>query len=349
MAIYGFVDASAAGFGGSFALPDGSVLFRHGLWGRDADSVTSNFRELCNLVQSIEEGVAGGELADAELFILTDNTTAEGCFHKGNSDSKPLFHLVLRLRKLEMSAMLRLHVIHVAGTWMIHQGTDGLSCGLLTDGIFAADAMKLHIPLHLDAPSRQPTIIPWIQSWCPEPSIVPRSPRGWFHTGHGLSDDFAPGPDATQHPVPSTNQWFLWTPPPAVARAALEELAVARIKRPQLNHIFVCPRLFTSQWRQLVHKLAYLVFKIPAGSRPFWPLSMHEPLVCGLTLRFLSSPPFTLRQHPSLLDLGRTLHGLWPQMSGDDRGVLRQLCLTPVALDPMPERMAWSMLQPASR
>jgi len=43
VAIYGFVDASSAGFGGSFELPDGTMFFRHGLWGRDADSASSNF------------------------------------------------------------------------------------------------------------------------------------------------------------------------------------------------------------------------------------------------------------------------------------------------------------------
>jgi hypothetical protein len=30
--------------------------------------------------------------------------------------------------------------------------------------------------------------------------------------------------------------------------------------------------------------MADLVFELPAGSRPAWPLTMHEPLVFGLTL-----------------------------------------------------------------
>jgi hypothetical protein len=175
-AIYGFVDASSAGFGGSFALLDGSLFFRHGLWGRDADSISSNFRELSNLVGSVEDGVQSGDLADTKLFILTDNTTAEGCYYKGNSDNKKLFMLVLRLQKLEMSASLRLHVIHVAGTRMICQGTVGLSRGLLTDGVFAADPMKLHLPLHLEAHERHPSVVQWIQSWCPDADIVPLAP-----------------------------------------------------------------------------------------------------------------------------------------------------------------------------
>jgi hypothetical protein len=103
--------------------------------GSGTDSVSSNFRELCNLVDSVEEGVSCGELSNAELFIFTDNTTAEGCYYKGNADNRRLFTQVLRLRKLELHASLHLHVIHVAGTRMIHQGTDGLSRGLLTDGV----------------------------------------------------------------------------------------------------------------------------------------------------------------------------------------------------------------------
>jgi hypothetical protein len=43
--LYGFVGASGAGFGNSIALPDGTILYRQGLWGCDADSTSSNFRE----------------------------------------------------------------------------------------------------------------------------------------------------------------------------------------------------------------------------------------------------------------------------------------------------------------
>ncbi len=31
--VYGFVEASSAGFGSSFELSDGSIYFRHGVWG----------------------------------------------------------------------------------------------------------------------------------------------------------------------------------------------------------------------------------------------------------------------------------------------------------------------------
>ena len=55
-ACYGFGDASGSGFGSTIATPDG-VRFRHGLWGRDCNKRSSNYRELRNLVEAIEEGV----------------------------------------------------------------------------------------------------------------------------------------------------------------------------------------------------------------------------------------------------------------------------------------------------
>ena len=54
-------------------------------------------RELRNLVEALEEEVSSNMLSDAELFIFMDNTTAEGAYYRGNSDSKPLFELILRL------------------------------------------------------------------------------------------------------------------------------------------------------------------------------------------------------------------------------------------------------------
>jgi len=90
VALYGFGDASGHGFGGSIALKDGTTLFRHGLWPDGADGLSSNYRELGNLVSAIEEGLQLGQLQNTELFIFTDNSTAEGAFYKGNTPSRAL-------------------------------------------------------------------------------------------------------------------------------------------------------------------------------------------------------------------------------------------------------------------
>jgi hypothetical protein len=43
--------------------------------------------------------------------------------------------LILHLRKAEMKYGFSLHVVNVAGTRMIAQGTDGLSRGIMMEGI----------------------------------------------------------------------------------------------------------------------------------------------------------------------------------------------------------------------
>jgi hypothetical protein len=149
-AIYGFVNASASGFGSSFTTHVGTH-YTYGVWGRDHENQSSNYWELSNLVTPIERLWREGTLDGAEVFVFTDNFTAESAFYKGNTTSKALFELVLRLWTIEMQGVVQLRVIHIAGTRMIWQGTDGLSRGSLTEGVMSGMQMLDFVPLHLSA------------------------------------------------------------------------------------------------------------------------------------------------------------------------------------------------------
>ncbi len=74
------------------------VYIQQGLWPSNEEG-SSNFRELKNLVDAVKEEAHEGYLKRAELWLLTDNSTAESCFHKGSPSSKRLHELVLKLRK----------------------------------------------------------------------------------------------------------------------------------------------------------------------------------------------------------------------------------------------------------
>ncbi len=130
-------------------LPNGTTTFRHGCWGIDVKF--SNFWELKNLVDTIQDGIASGGLYDLEIFIFTDNVVAEGAYYKGNADNCFLFELVLQLMCLEMSGTIKLHVIYVAGECMIIQDTDGLSWSDYTAGVMSGAHMLQFVPLHLSA------------------------------------------------------------------------------------------------------------------------------------------------------------------------------------------------------
>eukprot|EP00980_Cylindrotheca_fusiformis_P023557 scaffold10595_cov116-Cylindrotheca_fusiformis.AAC.1 len=267
---YGFGDASAEGFCATFqqVVNKGEMIeradrifYRYGHWCTSVSEQSSNFRELMNLVESLEVQVRTGKLKDAEIFLFTDNSTAEGVYYKGNSTSQKLFRLVVRLRRLEMIGELTLHVIHVAGTRMIASGADGGSRGDLNQGSMAGILILTYVPLHLSAEERSVGVENWVRSWWGTDlgELETLTPEGWFDNSQR-----AEGP-------------FLWLPPPAAADVVAEMLGEAKIKRPQGTHVVVVPRLMTGRWRRALLKETDFSFVVRPGTNlgacpelPFW-------------------------------------------------------------------------------
>jgi len=294
-AIYGFGDASGAGFGTTLLI-GGTLHYRHGQWSTSMSEASSNYRELNNLILGIEEAVAQGLLNDCEVFLFMDNSTAESAFHKGTSSSKNLFQLILPLRLLQMHHGLFINVIHVAGTKMQAQGTNELSRGSLSSGVLQGRNMLSYIPLHRLSLERSPTLQPWISTWFQSGSAVTfLDPLGLFTTGHQAGS-------------------YVWAPPPGAAEVALEQLAAAIHKRSYNLHLVVIPRLMTASWRKLLGKICDFIFTVPIGVS-FWPESNHEPLLLGLYFPLLPFSPWQLR-FTNLLD------GLAQQLSSLLRATL---------------------------
>ena len=146
---------------GSMAYVDGNnvgVYIDHVKWTKTKTHIVW-LREQVNICEGPANvgtgsyvGIGHKELERKRGFLLfTDNTVAESCFFKGTSNSRLLFNLVLRLRKAELNAGIKLHVVHVAGTRMIAQGTDGLSRGNLIYGVMAGHDILSFVPLQLSA------------------------------------------------------------------------------------------------------------------------------------------------------------------------------------------------------
>jgi hypothetical protein len=126
--VYGFGDASKGGFGLSIDFGNG-VRFEFGEWCEDIQDESSNYREFRNLVNVLMRAADEGRLKGAGIFLFTDNQAAEGAYYRGTYPSRALFELVVTIYKFHMKYDLVLHVIWIAGTHMIQQGTDGLSRG----------------------------------------------------------------------------------------------------------------------------------------------------------------------------------------------------------------------------
>ena len=127
-----------------------------------------------------------GSLVGAEVFFFTDNAVAEAAFYSGTASSRTLFELVVELRSLELVGNFRLHLIHIAGTRMIAQGTDALSRGERHLGQLLSPLENI-VPLHLTAIQRSSLLLPWIKSWAGD-TIIVASPEDWFSRAHTETD-----------------------------------------------------------------------------------------------------------------------------------------------------------------
>ena len=335
--LYIFGDASGSGFGSSWN--DGFGLgFRFGVWGEEGDGTSSNFRELRNLVETLESLGLEGKLAGKEIFIFTDNMVSESVASAGSSSSEQLYDLVVRLVGcLGMRFRCSVHFIHVAGSRMIAQGSDGLSRGDLYEGVMSGKSLLSFIPLAESAVERSPALLPWVQGWASslEADVEFLDPEGWFERGHDMSGGVK-NVDGIWIPSyrPGT---FVWTPPPAAARIATEELRQARQKRQLSAHVVIVPRLMWVEWRKQIFKSADLIFDLPAGCE-IWEKDMHETLIFALYFPYLSRAPWELRKSPLLVALERRLRQVFKTDYRLGGCLLSQFCRFSRGLESMPVR-----------
>jgi hypothetical protein len=141
---------------------------------------------------------------------------------------------------------------------------------------------------------QHPPLLEWIWSWANRSDLNPLVPEGWFEEGHGISGSL---PDRCNIWIPTHCGWdqmFLWSPAPAVADAALEELLKSRLKRLDIFHVVVIPRLMTPRWQSLFNKASDFLFVASPGLF-FWPTGMFEPLWVGIVLPFAHCRPWLLK------------------------------------------------------
>ena len=132
----------------------------------------------------------------------------ENCFYKGHSVSERLSDIILRLHVAQRNGMLRLHVIHVAGTRMKAWGVDGLCRGDTLEDLIAGYDPPLVCSHRGDRhdTGRPPALLGWVDDWW----------GGWLGTYLTLlaSDHWfqlwkVPGPR-------------LWAQPPAAMETVME-------------------------------------------------------------------------------------------------------------------------------
>jgi uncharacterized protein YacL (UPF0231 family) len=91
------------------------IHYQYGQWSNEVVKDSSlNWRELGNLVHSLKFIAKEHDHQGHEIFVFTDNSTAEAAFWKRTLRSEKLFNLVLELKELKLDLLgLILHMVHV--------------------------------------------------------------------------------------------------------------------------------------------------------------------------------------------------------------------------------------------
>ena len=159
-------------------------------------------------------------------------------FRRGSSKSTPLWKLYLRIKLLEIDLNCYLQVLHIPGTTMILQGTDGLSRGVDMQSLGSYQSNTLVPLLWRSAPATTETL-----SWAL--SILPphwSSSTKWIL--HHDSTDWSR--------TPMLGRSILWCISPSFARQAILQALAVWIECPTSSgHIFVVPRLLQRDFGRL--------------------------------------------------------------------------------------------------
>ena len=198
-------------------------------------------------METLEELHTINELHGSEFFFFADNSVSEDAFFKGSSISSLLFELILRLKELEINGCMRIHFIHVAGTLMMQQGTDDLSCGCLTGGVMQGTKMKYFVPLKTTALELSPPLLNWLESWWETPITV-LIPEDWFKRWYDIVGWTSSGDGKVISMLRLKICIFLWVIPSMSANAAIEQLRNTRLKLQISTHIYILPKIIKHRW-----------------------------------------------------------------------------------------------------
>jgi len=134
---------------------------------------------------------------------------------------------------------------------------------------------------------------------------------------------------------------YLWTPPPAAADAAVEQLCRNFHLHEDSCHIVLIPRLMTARWIKQLGKVADIIVTMPFDNVVWSYLSEYEPLILFVVLPFHSRAPWKLKKAKYVERCEGNLQKMWKNDFSLGRNLLRKLLDTTWALEGMP----WSVVR----
>jgi hypothetical protein len=229
-----FGDGSGMGTGGTIQYPDEPMKMWTGAWSPRVWHFSSNWKELRTLLATLQHAEKDNKpIGGSTLFYFTDNLVTYYIVSSGSSCSPELHRLIVAIKTLEQKLDIVLEAVHVPGTSIITQGTDGLSRGIWCSPLHDRPDQKVILELVFAPIPHSPQLTAWA---CREAHVSP--PVRYHHV------DWA----SNWHPRQVIGKHTIWTSPPEIAAQLLYDLLTCYIADP-LNTSFMCLLLWVLQRR----------------------------------------------------------------------------------------------------
>jgi hypothetical protein len=233
-------------------------------------------------VHTLERELGGtGRLHQSTLFYFTDNLVSYHIVSGGSSGSPELQKLLRRLKYLELCLGIRLEIVHIPGTHMIDQKTDGLSRGIrLGGGRFKRSPEDETRRIFEALPATVATLA-WARRSIALYSVYQHRPLTFMHSSNAWSF----------HQV--SGRATLWFPAPEWAHQLLDAVVTAWTEKPwDTEAFFVIPRVFQRDWGRVSKHIVELG-QFAASTIPDY--GIHTDIPCILLhlpcyVRSLPSP-----------------------------------------------------------
>jgi hypothetical protein len=209
-----------------------------GTWHPRVHHFSSNWKELRTLLWIMERLAAKGtKLQGATMFYFTDNMTTYYIVQNGSSKSIELHKLIRKIKSLEVLLGCRIEVVHVPGTLMIEEGTNGLSRGLwLLPHRLHRSSLCEAVRALSPVPSSS-TLCHWVLEFV---GLDSRTPFSLHSTSSAWTFASICG------------QLSLWFPTPEVARLALVRFLEIWVETAIMTSgLFLIPRIMQRDWGHL--------------------------------------------------------------------------------------------------
>ena len=283
-----FGDGSGTGTGGTVQYTmDEPMHMWKAVWADRTRPNTSNWKEVETCRLTLENAKASGrrEVRGCTFFYFTDNMFTYYGLASGASRIPSLHSVVEACKELEAELNCQLEPIHVPGTTIIIQTTDGLSRGVWASALHDRPNQKVILSDIFAPLPFSPAVGDWARQ---EAGISENVP--WFHRRWDGQWQF----QSVQ------NCLTVWTPPPEVAAQLLHFLLHCYVEAPLTTAcLLVIPRILQRRWSQM----SRLVREIGIYQRSCVPFICHSVLTIPVVLIYI---PYHIRVLPDPYRLDET-------------------------------------------